>query len=88
MFLHLYDVQAFQKITFDSTGGYSEQLHVPEPCYIFLLGIGIKCRCISTKNRHSRRNAVEPRRTTFYRGGFNYIPNTFEGRTAALYGRI
>ena len=37
---------------------------------------------------HSRRNAVEPRRATFYRGGYNYTPNTFEGRTAALYGRI
>ena len=40
------------------------------------------------KNGHSRRNAVEPRRATFYRGGYNYTPNTFEGRTAALYGRI
>ena len=40
------------------------------------------------KNGHSRRNAVEPRRATFYRGGYNYTPNPFEGRTAALYGRI
>ena len=40
------------------------------------------------KNGHSRRNAVEPHRATFYRGGYNYTPNTFEGRTAALYGRI
>ena len=66
-------------------GGYSEQVRQQRGQFLFTVS---RTAVSVQKNGHSRRNAVEPHRATFYRGGYNYTPNTFEGRTATLYGRV